>query len=335
MSKNLLKFAAAAGIYAGFAVYLYQPYFKNFDRLQYFLVVNVCLASLGCFVLSRRWVAGFWASLFAGAIYGFGPFSLGLAGYHPIAGLLAATIPWLFCPAAFAGKTRWRWLSLPLSALPFLMILLFFQMTTYLRLFAIPVQTRLHLADLASLLAPLVMVNRNTVLIGFYHIPIASLIMGFSMLLAARRFGIMIIFTVGAVSAFCNPFLNISPVIWLSIPVLCCSILIGAGMQGLVSAGSADRKWLMMTTAIMAALSIVTLLLATKYFSVFAALGAGYTTLFVQATKMYILGTIAVAVIFFMTRAKLRLAGLRLVLLCSAMAIDIFFGARFIVDKIL
>ena len=119
-----IRFAAAAVMYAGFAIYLYQPYFKYFDALRYLLVVNVCLASLGCFVLSRRWVGAFAGSFFAGAMYGFGPFALGLAGCHPTAGLLAATVPWLFCPAAFGPKGRWRWLRVPLSALPFLATLL-------------------------------------------------------------------------------------------------------------------------------------------------------------------------------------------------------------------
>lgn len=360
MSKNLnglLKFAAAAVIYAGFAVYLYQPHFKNFDRLQYLLVVNVSLASLGCFVLSRRWVASFAGSFFAGAIYGFGPFSLGLTGYHPLAGLLAATVPWLFCPAAFVAKDRWRWLSVPLSTLPFLAILFFFQVTTHYRLFVIPTQSKLHFADLAGLLAPLVMAGRTASLLGFYHIPIAALVMGASMLFAARRFGVMAIFALGAILAFCKSFFNVSPFIWLAIPVVYCSVLVGAGMQALASASSADRKWVLLTAVIMAVLAIVTLLLAPlevrteaapvpignslltglaiKYSPVFAGLAAGYAKLFVQTAVMYILGAIAAAIIFFMARAKLRLQPLRWAVLCSAVAIDIFFSATFIVDRIL
>jgi len=329
------RFAATAVIYASFAVYLYQPYFKHFNALQYLLVVNVCLASLGCFVLSRRWVASFAGSFFAGAIYGFGPFALGLANFHPTAGLLAAIVPWLFCPAVFGPKAKLRWLRIPLSSLPFLAILLFFQISTHYRLFAIPMQARLHLADLAGLVAPLVTAKRSITLVGFYHIPIAALTMGFSMLLAARRFGIIIIFTIGTILAFCGPFFNVSPIIWLTIPILCCSVLIGEGIQGLVCAGFADRKWILMTSVIMAVLAIVTLLLATKYFQIFLQLGAGYARLFVQTAYMYILGAVAAAIIFFMARAKLRIRWLRWVILCSAIAVDIFLGASFIVDRIL
>jgi len=159
--------------------------------------------------------------------------------------------------------------------------------------------------------------------------------MGFSMLLAARRFGIVIILAIGTILAFCDSVLNTSPIIWLAIPVLCCSVIIGAGMQGLASAGSADRKWVLMTSLIMALLFLIALLLATKYYQIFAGLGAKHAELFVQTAKMYLLGTTAVAIVFFIARAKLRVTALRWAILCSAMAVDIFLGARFIVDEIL
>jgi hypothetical protein len=334
MSKTFGKSATAAVVYIGFAVYLYQPYFKNFNGLQYLIVVNVCSASLGCFALSRRWVSSFWGSLFAGVIYGFGPFALGLACYHPTAGFLAATMPWLFLPAAFGPKAKWRWLRIPLSALPALTIILFFQLSSHYRLFAVPMQTRLHLADLTGLVAPFVTAQQDITLVGFYHVPIAALVMGFSMLFAARRFSILIIFCLGVILASCQPLLGVSPIIWLSFSVLCCSIIIGAGLQGLCSAGLADIRWILVSTAFMAGLSIVTLLLATKFFQMFAGLGDKYANLFLADAKMYIVGTVALAIIFFIARAKLQLHWLRWVVLGSATAVDIFFGARFIVDKI-
>jgi len=335
--RSSIKFLAAAIIYAVFAVYLYQPYFKGFNalRLRDLFVVNVFLGSLGCYVLSRRWVAGFGESLFAGAIYGFGPFILGLAKFHPTAGLLAAVIPWLFCPAAFGPKEKWRWSRIPLAVLPFLAIVLFFQVSTHYRLFAVSTQVRLHRVDLVGLLAPLITAQQNTTLIGFYHIPVAALVIGFSMLLAARRFSIIIIFTIGTILAFCDSFFGISPIIWFSMPMLCCSVLVGAGMQGLASAGFADKRWVLAAAAIMCTLAIVTLLLATKYFQTFLGLGAGYAKLFTEAGKMYVLGAIVAAIIFSMIRAKLRMRQLRQIALCAAMAVDIFLGARFIVDKIL
>ncbi|MGA1980363.1 MAG: hypothetical protein ABSG99_07380 [Sedimentisphaerales bacterium] len=332
MSKTFSRPTAAAVVYIGFAVYLYQPHFKTFNKLQYLILINVCLASLGCFALSRRWVSSLLGSLFAGAIYGFGPFALGLAGYHPTAGFLAATMPWLFLPAAFGPKGKWQWLRVPLSALPFLAILLFFQVFSRYRLFAVPMQNRLHLADLIGLAAPLVAAQQDITLVGFYHVPIAALVMGFSMLFAARRFSVLIIFCLGAILATCRPLLGVSPIIWLSFSVLCCSIIIGAGLQGFCSAGLADRRWILLSMAFMAGLSIVTLLKATKYFQVFAGFGDRYANLFLADAKMYIAGTVAIAIIFFIARAKLRLTWLRWVVLGSATAADIFFGARFVVD---
>jgi len=337
-NTKLSKLIAAALLYAGFAVYLYQPYFKHFNELRFLVVINVCLACLGVYVLSRRWVSSFAGSFFAGATYGFGPFALALAGYHPTAGLLVAAVPWLFCPAVFGptcgrAKAKWRWGSWLFSVLPFLAIISFFQLSARWRLFAIPVQTKLHLSDLAFLLAPLAAAERGLTPLGLYHVPMAFLIVGGLMLLAARRFGTLIIFAVGAILGFCNPVFNVSPVIWLAIPLLCCSILIGVGMQGLVCAGFADRKLLLITAAVMAVLSIITLLLATECFQVFAGLGAKAGKCFTETAKMYILGAVAITIIFFIVRAKLRIHPLRLTVLCSAAAIDIFLSARFIVDS--
>ncbi|MFA5239104.1 MAG: hypothetical protein WC476_05260 [Phycisphaerae bacterium] len=333
MSKTFGKFLATAIIYLGFAVYLYQPYFEAFNKLQYLIVINVCLASLGCFVLSTRWVPSLPGSLFAGAIYGFGPFLLGLAGYHPTAGFLAAMMPWLFLPAAFGPKGRWQWLRMPLSTLPFLAILLFFYVSSRYRLFAVPVQTRLHLADLMGMMVPLVAADREITLVGFYHVPIAALVMGFAMLFAARRLSVLIIFCLGVILASCPPVLGVSPIIWLSFSVLCCSIIIGAGLQGFCSAGSADGKWILISIAFMAGLAIVTLLQATKYFQIFIGLGDKYANLFLTDAKMYLAGAVALAMIFFMARAKLRVYWMRWAVLGSAAAVDIFLGARFVVDK--
>jgi hypothetical protein len=340
MNNRYARFALAAAVYAAFAVYLYRPYFKGLDspRLQDLFVVNVCLASLGCYVLSRRWIAGFAESFFAGAVYGFGPFALGLAKFHPTAGFLVASIPWLFCPAAFGPKGKYKPLRVPLSLLPFLAIVLFFQLSTRFGLYPIPIKLKLNCSDLAGLLAPLVTAKRNMTLVGFYHIPLASLTMGLSMFLvpleglsrggilnrgilkglAIRRFGIVVIFAVATILAFCDSFGQISPIIWLAVSVLCCSVLIGAGMQGLISAGFADRKWILFTAIVMGILALITL-----------------ARLLTEAAKMYILGAITVAIFFFTARAKLRMHLLKVGLLCATMGLDIFLGARFVVDTIL
>jgi hypothetical protein len=356
VTQGLVKFVAAALVYSAFAVYLYQPHFKSFGRWQHLLVVNASLASLGGYLLSRRWVAGFVESFFAGAIYGFGPFTLGLAKFHPTAGLLVAAIPWLFCPAAFGPKGKWRLLRIPSAGLPFLAIWLFFEIAARCGLYPIPIRLKLHLADLTGSLAPLIAAKRQATLTGFYHVPIAPLIMGVSMFLAPlkllwtggavqrvkstadllhRRLGMVIILGCATALAFCDSYLDISPIIFFAITTLFCSILAGAGMQGLVSAGPADRKWVLLAAIVMGVLAIVALLLATKYFQSFLGIADTYAILFTQAGKMYLLGAVALAVLYFIARGNLRLHPIRLILLCSPIAIDFFLGATNVVDKTL
>jgi len=302
------------------------------------LPVNVCTAALGCYVLSRRWVSSFPGSLFAGAIYGFGPFMLGLGKFHPTTGFLAASIPWLFCPAAFGGKTKWRRNAGLLAILPFVAIVAFFQAAERCHFFPVHAGARLCSDDLVGLFAPLVMADYdilNTTTVGFYHIPIAALVVGFAMLLAAKRLGIISLFAVGVVLGCWGRIFEVSSVMWLSIPVVCCSVVIGAGIQGLSLAGPADRKWLLAAAFVQAGFAIAALFLATKYFQVVLGLGDKYARLFVQTAEMYILGGVSVMILFFIARGKLRVRAVRWAILCLSIAVDIFLGARFMIAHVL
>jgi hypothetical protein len=319
-------------------VYLYLPHFEHFKRWDFLFLVNSVLGALGCFVLSRRWVGSFVCSFFAGAVYGFGPFMLSFGKYHSTAGFLLASIPWLFCPAVFAARGKWRWMALPLATLPFIAIVLFFQLSVHVRLFAVSTQARLGIGDLGSVIAPLAIAKRGLAesnMIGFYHVPLAGLIIGIWMLVCSRRIGVMVIFTVGTILACFGPVLQVSPIVWFALPVLCCSILIGEGMQGLICAGGSDKGPLLTTVALMVLLAIVLLLLATKYFQAFAGLGDDYARLLVTSGVMYLLGAVAVAIIFFTAKVGLRAALLRKTILIAAMSIDIFLGAEIIVASIL
>jgi len=343
MSRQLTKLLIASLLYAAFAVYLYQP-------PHAVIVAGAVFSALGCFILSRRWVGAFAASLIAGAIYGFGPYSLWLAGYHCSVVALAAAVPWLFLPAArvpLLGK--WRLLSWPLSVLPFAAIILFFEITTRCRLFALPIQTRLNLSDLTSLFAPLIAARQHSIVIGFYHVPLACLLMGAMMLVAARRFAVFLIFAIGTLPAFLPPVGNTSPIIWLTIPTLCCSIIIGAGFQGLVQAGYADRKWLLAVSAVMAILATATVFAASRQLGNLAGLFAPpcyggalrsdeSSGPLILTSQMYILSAVVTSVIAFIACLKLRLVrlrrgasprrvGLRIAVLFVAIVIDIFFSS--------
>ena len=332
------KFVVAGLVFAGFAVNLFWWRFAGLKRWELLLPVNSCTAALGCYVLSRRWVSSFLGSLFAGAIYGFGPFMLGLGKFHPMAGFMAASIPWLFCPAAFGGKTRWRRNAGLLVILPFAAIVLFFEVSAHYGFFPVSIRIRLGTDDLVSLFVPLVAAEHdivNTTMVGFYHIPIAALVMGGAMLLAAKRLHIIALCLVGVALACCKSFLEVSPVMWLSIPAVCCSVLIGAGIEGLTLAGSADKKWLLTAGVIQGGCAIAALFLATKYFQVFLGLGDKCARLFVQTAEMYVLGAVAVMILFFTAGAKLRIRPIRGAILCLSIAIDIFLGAGFIIARVL
>ena len=336
-------YVVAAGLYAVFAVYLYRPYFSGLARWQWLLPINACIAGLGAYTLSRRWVPGFTGSLLAGLVYGFGPYLLGLAKFHPTAGLLAAGIPWLLVPAAYLGKKRGKWVGAPLLLLPFVAVLAFFYLSAQRRLFVAPVQADIRLSDMAGFLAPLVVVDRSTALVGLYHVPVAAFVVGLVMMWKARRNGILVVLVAGFLLAFWNPllgpsavaWLGVSPVLWLSIPMTCCAVLAGIGLQGLIEAGHADRKWILAAAIVLGVLAIVTLLLAADCFQVFLGLGAGYGRRFVASAERYLIGTAALGVLFLMARQKLRLHWLRWAVLAAALGIDIFLGARIIVDKIL
>ena len=122
--------------------------------------------------------------------------------------------------------------------------------------------------------------------------------------------------------AFCPAVFEVSPVVWATIPVLCCSVLVGVGMQGLCWTTSKDKNWLLVTAATVGAFCIITLLVGMKE-----------TDIYLNAAKMYGLAVLMVLIIFFVSIAKLRAHWLRWLVLCSAMCLDIFIGVQSIVDK--
>jgi len=344
-SQNLLCSLLATLVYGVFAFYLYQPHFDRFSRSQWFLPFSVWTAAMGCFILSRRWVAGPFGSLLAGAIYGFGPFLLSLAQYHPTVGLLAASIPWLFMPAAFLGRKRHDLVGLALAFLPFLIVVLFFRVgaSQEYRLFAAPIHAGPKPINLIGFIAPQVIVNRTAVLVSLYHIPIAPLVIGLGMIFRARRYGVLLILTLGLTLAFCRSYLGpahiawlgVSPILWLSVPLTCLAVLAGVGFQGLIEAGFSDRNWILAAAIALGALAIVALLLAAQYFQVLFSLADGYARLFVGTAKMYLIGAMALGIVYLITRQKLRLHWLRQLILVAVLTLDIFLAARHIVDKIL
>jgi hypothetical protein len=332
----------AMGLYGVFAGYLYWPHLSRLTGWEWLLPVSAWGAACGEYLLSRRWVAGFSGSLLAGLVYGFGPFLLGLARFHPVSSLLAAGVPWLFVPAAVLERRRGKWWSLPLWLLPFAVIALFFYLSAGRRLFAAPLQTNVRPLDLLGFIAPLALIGRSAAMPGVYHVPVAALVLGLAMVWKARRYGMLVIAAAGLMLAFSKSFLSsgsvawlgVSPILWLSIPMLWCAVWGGIGLQGLIEAGPADGRWVLAGAILLGILAIVSLLLAVGGYKVFPGLGDGVNQPFLQAGEVYLVGTGAIGFIYLLTCRSLRLHGLRWAILCAALGVDIFFSATCVADKV-
>jgi hypothetical protein len=119
------------------------------------------------------------------------------------------------------------------------------------------------------------------------------------------------------------------------LPLLWCAVLSGLGLQCLLQVGFADRKWILTAAVILGMLAIITLLLATKYFQFIFSLADGYAVLLVASARMYLLGAVAMGIIFFMARQNLRVHWLRWALLAAALSVDIVLSAQYVVDSAL
>ena len=329
MAKSVItRFIFAAIIYCGLALCLYGPRLDSLAPIQYLLVIDSVFAAIGAFVLSRRWLYSFPASVLAGALFGFGPFALSFDCYHPTASFAFAMLPWLFCPAAFLPKSRLLspkltvLASATLTLLPILITILFFEIARDYSLVPIPLKTKLNCPSLYAFITPLTQPPQNF-LLSLYHIPAPALLMGLVMFFKVRRFGITTIFIATVFLICCRPIFNVPPVFWTSIVVLYCAIIIGAGLEGLTLAGSGDSKWILTAGVFSAILALVTL-----------SLGLGFDKTYLDAAKMHSLGALAVFIIFFITRASASLHWLRLLIFISAIIADVLITSAIIINSI-
>jgi len=334
---RIKKIVPALAVYVAFSFYLFRPYIADFSRFDLLLPVSPVAAAMGCFLLARRWVYSFWALLLTGLIYGFGPYVLGLGRFHPIGGFAAALVPWLLLPAAYGPTGKLNWIRRLLALLPFAAIILFFEITDHIHLFVVPTQGQIELADLAGLLWPIVSFRRTASTLGFYHIPLAAVIMGLVILWSSRRLGFWLLIIIPLVAAFAGPFdwCKVSPVMWLAVPLVCLSVLAGEGLQAIASAGASEKKWILLLAAVLGACAIASLLAAIRCYKIFAGFGNDYGDLLKSEAMSYLMGAVALGIIFFAIKAGLRIRPVRWIILLSAGGVDIFLGARYLVDVIL
>lgn len=332
------RLAAAAVLYGAVVWYFFGGH--DYQRGQWLVVINWVAGAMGCFVLSRRWIGAFGGSFFAGAVYGFSPLAIGLAAYHPLAGTPLAIVPWLLCPATFWRKWAPRLsrglrrlgrgtpaaVTAGLCLLPFAGVAGFFwvcRQSWMGPVFPLPKGASLEVGSLAGLVIPLAM-RPHELVVGFYHVPTASLVMGLCMYFVSGRIGAMLIAGAGAVLSFAGSVMQVHPVAWASIPLLFGAIVIGLGMEGLAWAGSADGRWLLLCAAVTGVITG-----ACVYMSVRD--GAAYR----QAALLHAGGLLAVGVIYALTRAQLRLHLLRWSLLGAAMGVDLLSSGKQLADMVL
>ena len=321
------RMIGAGVVYLLLSFYLYLPYLRRFSSIEYLFIFNSAFGALGCFVLSRRWVGSFTASLFAGAVYGFSPFTLSFAAFHPAGGLAVAMLSWLFIPAAYWHKIGFRQpdkipdfviTALLTLAGPAVLCVFFFMMSLQGigPFFPVPVSETMTIEGLKSIALPFNM-RPGGFALSVYHIPLCGLAMGVCLYYASGGLGIFLLAAAGLCMSFYEPVAMVPPVVWALVPLLCCCVLTGYGFQGIVSAGKQDRWCILGCCAVLAFISAIGFIAGEIY--------SGFMT---GAGAVLLLG------MFFILRAGLRWHFYRWLLFTAGFTVDIISGARYILDGI-
>ncbi len=316
-----ISFPAAVIFYTVFAIVLFYPHQHSLISYKRLFPMETIIASAGVFILCRRWVLSFFASLAGGAVYGFGTYACSLLCFHPFAGLVYAMLPWTFVPAVFF----YRWTSLDrvntkiisglLVFLSVLFILAAYNYATKIYFYPIPAQTHLTPRALLGVIDP-IGVKLDIFAPGFYHVCIAGLVMGMAVLIKTRRIGIIVLFIITLLAAFYRPVLNVPPVVWMSIPVLICSVLIASGLETIILAGAGDSKWLVGTVGILLLLSVADVFITHQ------------NSVIPLSAMLYGVSAVSVILVYFIVGSNLSWHLLRMFILYAAVFMDIFISTQ-------
>jgi hypothetical protein len=326
INKKLSSCFLALLIYGVFAVWLFIPHTDKLTGYENIFYAFPVIASLGVFAISRRYAASFFAGLVGGAVYGFGSFACSFLCFHPFASLVYAFLPWSFLPAAFihkyltTGEKTTVFISACLSLLPFLFFIGCFAGAAHFYLFPIPTGSAVSVKNFIAILNP-ARVSADSFSIGFYHAPLCAAAIGAVLFCKTRRYWIAILSAVAIFLCFYKPILNIPPVLWLSFPVLICSVAIASGLEALVLSGKADSLWLLLAPAVLALQAALTVLLGK---------GADLSL----CNSLSAVSAAAVLLIFFIARAGLSLRFLRVIILYAAVFLDVIVVTRNLISAI-
>lgn len=320
--RLIAEFVSAACIYLFVSIYLYAPYLRNFSRLEYLFVINSAAGSIGCFLLSRRWTKTFSASILAGAIYAFGPFSLGFTAYHPYAGFAAAFFPWLLIPAAMMGWQKrfslfWA-LKLVLCVIPFVSVILFFYLLSLPSIgpfFPMP-PIKVHLVNFVSIVFPLTG-SAQDFIVSFYHLPVCGILLGLPLLIFKQRIAFLMLIAACLCLSFCKPILEAPPVVWSILPVIFCSILAAVGGEKLLMANKTNIRYMLACFVALAVLS-----------------GFNFTQGHVLSGSIFAGACLLLAGVIVISRRSMNMRFLIWLLFYLGCCVDILWGAKWTLEQI-
>ncbi|MHC4949505.1 MAG: hypothetical protein ACYTEU_00755 [Planctomycetota bacterium] len=320
---------AAIVLYACLGIFLYLPTL-NVD-IKLVCGLNTAAAAWGAYFISKRWVKNWTPSLFAGAVYGFGPFALSFETFHPLAGLSFAMVPWLLLPAVYWHKGKspdaFRFsIRALLTLLPFAGIALLFWLTAQQwtgPVFLMPKELSMTVKDFTDLILPL-RKSGGVVVLGLYHCSIIFALMGVFVYIKLQRIGLLIPIAAGLILSFWEPVFQVSPIVWAAFPILFLSLLCGLGFQAFLWAGKSDSKWVVICAA---AASVLAAFSWGITMSAFAGRVVELTAL------LYGLAATALWILLAMIRLNLRWHWFKWALLTTAIIIDLLFSARYLIDK--
>ena len=327
-------FLSALGLYLIFSAYLYWPYIRDIGGQGILFAINPVVAAWGTYFLSKRWVNNWTPSVLAGAVYGFSPFALSFAGFQqPVAGLSYVMIPWLFLPSVYWHKTKtpdmFRFcVRVLFSLLPFAAIIGMFWCASQKWAgphFLMPVSATLTSKHFLDLIFPLFQ-KGPYLTFGTYHASLVLAVMGLFVLIKIQRITVFLPVAAAMVLCFLEPVVGVPPIVWAAIPILFLAILSGLGFQSVFWAGKSDSKWIL-TCAIIASI-------LAAFFG-----GLAYKRMVVGAVlqwtaMMYALTAVSLWLMLFFAYTGIRVKPIKWGVLTAAVAIDVIFSARYLVDTL-
>lgn len=328
--QSIGRFAAAAVGYAVFAFVLLRPHWFSLLGYKCLYAFWPIAAACGMYTLSRRWISSWIASLFAGAVYGFGPYGLSFLKLHPATGVVFAAIPWLFMPAVWwhqgASPTVGRWLVRGLFCLLPLAFEIVIVWLLALPIFSIPLSAGnapMQLNDLLGLLNPFAFSDKPLIF-GIYPVCLSLTLFGAIIYLLSQRIALLILPMLGLILSFFDPIARVSPYFWLTFPILFLSVVCGIGIQGLMVAGKPDRRWVGM---ILAALLALTGWFGWQYLQTKA-------TVALLTCCLYGLSALFFAFEWICLTQNWRLRQIRQTLLLVIAGADLYLGANWLINTI-